>query len=75
MCEAFQGGVQLERGILIFNDNYDSSLSMKKIQPGKSIEVQELFELYNSESTVTVNVNPFFSFTDFHYLSVDIKLK
>ena len=73
--EAFQGGVQLERGLLIFNDNYDGTLSVKKIQPGKSIEIEEAFELYNTESSVLLNVNPFFTFTDYHYLSIEIKLK
>lgn len=74
-CEAFQGGVQLEKAFFVFNKEYDSSLSDKKIQPGKSIEVQEAFELYNTESIVTLNVNPIFSLEDYHYLSVEIKLK
>ena len=75
ICEAYQEGVQLEEGVLIFNDNYDSSLSQKKIQPGKSIEVQVAFELYNTTSQVYINVDPIFSLTDKHYETTTIDLK
>lgn len=74
-CEAYQGGVQLTDMILFINDKFDPNLSIKKIQPGRSLEVQEVFELRDTSSVVSLNVNPLLSASDFHYLSVEIKLK
>lgn len=74
-CEAYQNGIQLTGMILFMNERYDASLSTKNIQPGKSLEVQEVFELRDTSSVVSLNVNPLLSVSDFHYLSVEIKLK
>lgn len=74
-CEAYQNGIQLTGMILFMNERYDASLSTKNIQPGKSLEVQEVFELRDTSSVVSLNVNPILSASDFHYLSVEIKLK
>ncbi len=73
--KAFQGGVQLERAILLDDDkyDYDSSNSLKDVKPGSEIKVQEVYVLAD-KSDVTIELSELISFDDEILASTTISL-
>lgn len=72
--KAFQDGIELETAIVIDDKKYDADNSMKDIQPGKSLEVQQAF-LLDGEDDVEITVTELISFDDTPLASATISVK
>lgn len=59
--KAFQGGVQLEAAIIIGDDSYSAEDSMKEIQPGAAIELEQAYLLSDETSPVDIEVSELIS--------------
>ena len=68
---AFQNGIELERGFVYGYDGYDSGSSSRNIQPGKSMDIQEAYEL-RDDSKVEIQLGLIFSdeISDKFYINV-----
>lgn len=60
--KAFQDGVELDTA-LILSDSCDSSVSMKDVRPGSTIDVQCAFVLSSQTSNVEFELSALFSFS------------
>lgn len=64
LATAYQNGVELSTAILYDVDGYDGESSLKNVQTGKSIDVQEAYVLDDETSEVEITVSDWLSLTD-----------
>lgn len=62
-CIAYQDGVSLDSAVISDDTVCDSSASLKSLQPGAQLKVQEAYVLSNTTSPVTVEVKPLIDFS------------
>lgn len=62
--KAFQDGVQLESAVMGDTDVYDMNASMKDIQPGTTLDVQNAYVLENIDSKVAFQIEQFLNLSD-----------
>lgn len=75
-CKAFQNGIELGPVYSTYGiDDIDIQLKGKEIQPGKSLDVQEIYELNDKQTDVEIQVGLFASLNDKVYDRFNIKLK
>ena len=74
-AKAFQNGIELESAMIMDDKKYDSANSMKDIKPGKSLKVQQAFELDNKKDDVELEVTELLSFDDTPLATKVISLK
>ena len=60
----FQDGVGLDSAIIMDDSVYDSSMRTADVRPGTTIEVQEAFELKNTNSPIEVEITEAFLWED-----------
>lgn len=71
--KCFQNGVELESSI--FHANDETKNSDKEIQPGTTLEVASAFMLGDSMDTVTLEIEPWVSFTDKKLMTLELELQ
>lgn len=71
--KCFQNGVELEGSI--FHANDETKNSDKEIQPGTTLEVASAFMLGDSMDTVTLEIEPWVSFTDKKLMTLELELQ
>lgn len=71
--KCFQNGVELEESV--FHANDETKNSDKEIQPGTTLEVASAFMLGDSMDTVTLEIEPWVSFTDKKLMTLDLELE
>ena len=71
--KCFQNGVELEESI--FHANDETKNSDKEIQPGTTLEVASAFMLGDSMDTVTLEIEPWVSFTDKKLMTLKLELQ
>ena len=69
----FQNGVQLDDSL--FHANEQTRNADREIQPGATIEVASAFDLGDSRDTVTLEVEPWVSFTSNKLLTLELELE
>jgi hypothetical protein len=69
----FQNGVQLDNSF--FHANEQTRNADREIQPGTTIEVASAFEIGDSRDTVTLEVEPWVSFTSNKLLTLELELE
>ena len=69
----FQNGVQLDDSM--FHANEQTRNADREIQPGATIEVASAFDLGDSRDTVTLEVEPWVSFTSNKLLTLELELE
>ena len=62
--QAYQNGLQLDTAIIMSNDNFNSSDSMKDLKPGASIDLKCAYSLISETSPVEFEMSQAFSFTN-----------
>lgn len=62
--KAFQDGVQLESAVMGDTDVYDMNASMKDIQPGTTLDIQNAYVLENIDSKVAFQVEQFLNLSN-----------
>lgn len=68
----FQNGVELERSM--FHANDQTKNSNREIQPGTTVEVASAFDIGDSRDTVTLEVEPWISFSSKKLLTLELEL-
>ena len=56
--------IQLDSALIFDTDLYYANLSMTKIRPGKSLDVQEAYSLINSSSNLEIEIYEFLGDSD-----------
>ena len=69
----FKNGVQLDDSL--FHANEQTRNADREIQPGATIEVASAFDLGDSRDTVTLEVEPWVSFTSNKLLTLELELE
>lgn len=69
----FQNGVQLDDSF--FHANEQTRNADREIQPGTTIEVASAFDIGDSRDTVTLEVEPWASFTSNKLLTLELELE
>lgn len=69
----FQNGVQLDDSL--FHANEQTRNADREIQPGATIEVASAFDIGDSRDTVTLEVEPWVSFTSNKLLTLELELE
>lgn len=69
----FQDGVQLDDSL--FHANEQTRNADREIQPGTTIEVASAFDIGDSKDTVTLEVEPWVSFTSNKLLTLELELE
>ena len=69
----FQNGVQLDDSL--FHANEQTRNADREIQPGATIEVASAFDIGDSKDTVTLEVEPWVSFTSNKLLTLELELE
>ena len=69
----FQNGVQLDNSF--FHANEQTRNADREIQPGTTIEVASAFDIGDSRDTVTLEVEPWASFTSNKLLTLELELE
>ena len=69
----FQNGVQLDNSL--FHANEQTRNADREIQPGTTIEVASAFDIGDSRDTVTLEVEPWVSFTSNKLLTLELELE
>lgn len=69
----FQNGVQLDDSF--FHANEQTRNADREIQPGTTIEVASAFDIGDSRDTVTLEVEPWVSFTSNKLLTLELELE
>lgn len=69
----FQNGVQLDNSF--FHANEQTRNADREIQPGTTIEVASAFDIGDSRNTVTLEVEPWASFTSNKLLTLELELE
>lgn len=62
--QAYQNGLQLDTTIVMSNENYNSSDSMKDLKPGASIDLKCAYSLISDTAPVEFEISQAFSFSD-----------
>lgn len=68
----FQNGVELEHSM--FHANDQTKNSNREIQPGTTVEVASAFDIGDSRDTVTLEVEPWISFSSKKLLTLELEL-
>lgn len=68
----FQNGVELEHSM--FHANDQTKNSSREIQPGTTVEVASAFDIGDSRDTVTLEVEPWISFSSKKLLTLELEL-
>ena len=71
--KCFQNGVELERSI--FHANDETKNSDKEIQPGTTLEVASAFMIGDSMDTVTLEIEPWGSWTNKKLMTLELELQ
>ena len=71
--KVFQNGVELEASM--FHVNEESKNSGKEIQPGTTITVTSGFVLGESRDSVTLQIEPWISFSDEKLMEISLSLQ
>jgi len=60
--KVYQNGIECEFAIIIDNDAYDGSNSIKDIKPGSTLEVQEVYSLNDATTPIDIEVTELITF-------------